>query len=222
MPKAFTSAAPDPADSAVAQAILDAAEQAFVEHGYGGASLRSIAREAGVNQAMVSYYFESKEGLFSAVIGRRSIVINDQRRQRLAEMRQRGSIGLPDVIRALIEPAIRLNADVNQGGEAYMKLVGQLTNSTDPLSQRVLSSNYDEIASLFIAEINNAEPSLGIANAARGYVLTIAVTMASVGSEWRISKLAKDSDSGLTVDEIIESTTRFAVAGIRSLSTSDR
>jgi AcrR family transcriptional regulator len=44
--------------------ILDAARGQFAEQGYDGASMRAIARDAGVDPALVSYYFGSKSGLF--------------------------------------------------------------------------------------------------------------------------------------------------------------
>lgn len=48
--------------------IIKAAETLFAQHGYEGTSVRDIAREAGVNVAMISYYFKSKEGLLEAVM----------------------------------------------------------------------------------------------------------------------------------------------------------
>ena len=51
--------------------ILDVAEKVFSELGYDGASTRSISGEAGVNMAMLNYYFGSKEGLFLAVFDRK-------------------------------------------------------------------------------------------------------------------------------------------------------
>src|ERR1700761_684332 len=51
--------------------ILDVAERVFSELGFDGASTRTISGEAGVNMAMLNYYFGSKEGLFVAVINRK-------------------------------------------------------------------------------------------------------------------------------------------------------
>jgi len=51
--------------------ILDVAEKVFSDHGFDGASTRMISGEAGVNMAMLNYYFGSKEGLFLAVIDRK-------------------------------------------------------------------------------------------------------------------------------------------------------
>ncbi len=48
-------------------AIIDAAQKLFAVHGFDGTSVRDIAHEAGINVAMISYYFGSKEKLMEAV-----------------------------------------------------------------------------------------------------------------------------------------------------------
>ncbi|MXV49625.1 TetR family transcriptional regulator [Pedobacter sp. HMF7647] len=60
------------------EAILDAAELLFSQFGYEGASTRLIASEAGVNMAMLSYYFGSKDGVYKAVIERRLLSSRQQ------------------------------------------------------------------------------------------------------------------------------------------------
>jgi AcrR family transcriptional regulator len=52
--------------------ILIIAERLFGEKGFDGTSVRDIAQAAGVNLAMISYYFGSKEKLLVAVIEFRS------------------------------------------------------------------------------------------------------------------------------------------------------
>lgn len=49
------------------QRLMIAAKHLFSEHGYDAVSTRMIAQEAGVNLAMISYYFGSKEQLFRAI-----------------------------------------------------------------------------------------------------------------------------------------------------------
>jgi len=51
--------------------ILDVAEKVFSDKGFDGASTRLISSEAGVNMAMLNYYFGSKEGLFLAIFDRK-------------------------------------------------------------------------------------------------------------------------------------------------------
>lgn len=48
--------------------LLAAATKLFAEKGYAGVSIRQLAEAAGVNSAMISYYFGGKEGLYEAVL----------------------------------------------------------------------------------------------------------------------------------------------------------
>jgi len=46
--------------------IIDVARERFMRDGYDGATVRAIAADAGVDVAMVYYFFGNKEGLFTA------------------------------------------------------------------------------------------------------------------------------------------------------------
>jgi AcrR family transcriptional regulator len=48
--------------------ILEAATQHFTTHGLSGARVDAIASAAGTNERMLYYYYESKEGLYVAVL----------------------------------------------------------------------------------------------------------------------------------------------------------
>jgi AcrR family transcriptional regulator len=48
--------------------ILDAALTEFAAKGYAGARVREIARRAGVNTQLISYYFGGKEGLYNELV----------------------------------------------------------------------------------------------------------------------------------------------------------
>ncbi len=66
--------------------IKNAARKVFLEQGYEGAKIRQIADEAGVNLAMVNYYFRSKDLLFKSIyldtfrefLGRMVIMLNEE------------------------------------------------------------------------------------------------------------------------------------------------
>lgn len=55
---------------ATKQQILDAAEVEFAKHGLFGARTEAIANSAKVAPRMIYYYFQSKEGLYQAVLQR--------------------------------------------------------------------------------------------------------------------------------------------------------
>ncbi len=58
---------PAPNDRETEQKILEAARSVFLRRGTAGARMAEIAQEAGVNQALLHYYFRSKERLADAV-----------------------------------------------------------------------------------------------------------------------------------------------------------
>jgi AcrR family transcriptional regulator len=58
-----------PGVSTTREAILSAARNAFAEVGYERATIRLIARRAGVDPALVMQFFGSKDGLHAATIG---------------------------------------------------------------------------------------------------------------------------------------------------------
>lgn len=57
-----------PAGQETREALLAAARTVFAESGYAGATVRAIAREAGVDAAMVNHWFGSKERLFGEAV----------------------------------------------------------------------------------------------------------------------------------------------------------
>lgn len=48
--------------------ILNAARKSFSDKGYSGTTLRAVARQAGVDVALIPYYFGNKERLFTAAM----------------------------------------------------------------------------------------------------------------------------------------------------------
>ena len=53
--------------------IIECAKQQFAQKGYDGVSTRLLANECGVNLAMISYYFGSKEEMYKEILDRNTI-----------------------------------------------------------------------------------------------------------------------------------------------------
>src|SRR5579862_6432816 len=97
MPKRTTvreaSAAARHRDSVETRAtILKAAERIYAEHGLAGARTEAIAAAAGVNKALLYYYFKSKDGLYQAVVGSQLQEFQQQARKVLSEEGPAGPI----------------------------------------------------------------------------------------------------------------------------------
>jgi AcrR family transcriptional regulator len=90
---------PKAARGQVAGRILTAARTSFATRGYAGTTLRDVAAAAGVDRALVTYYFTSKAGLLAAAIEPPEGFIEDALRASSAPLRRRG--------RALTENMLR-------------------------------------------------------------------------------------------------------------------
>ena len=54
-------------DRSTEERILDAAKKVFISKGMSGARMQDIANEAGINKALLHYYFRSKDKLFEVI-----------------------------------------------------------------------------------------------------------------------------------------------------------
>ena len=104
-----------PAGSDTREQILGAARQAFAQQGYTAASIRGIAREAGVDPALVHHYFGGKAGLFAAT---QDVPVNP------AEVLGQVVEGDPD---GAGERLVRLFLQVWDSPDGRLRLVGLLT-----------------------------------------------------------------------------------------------
>lgn len=59
-------------DAGTQQRILEAARKVFLEKGMAGARMQDIANEAGINKALLHYYFTSKDMLFEQIFANTS------------------------------------------------------------------------------------------------------------------------------------------------------
>jgi AcrR family transcriptional regulator len=66
--KKTTKAALKVVDTSTEQKIKEAARKVFLKKGYAAARTRDIAEEAGINLALLNYYFRSKEKLFDLIM----------------------------------------------------------------------------------------------------------------------------------------------------------
>ena len=67
-----------PVDQAKQDAILNCARAEFFEHGYAAASIERIAATANVSKVTIYNHFQSKENLFSAMVGSECSVMRGQ------------------------------------------------------------------------------------------------------------------------------------------------
>jgi len=140
--------------------ILDAAERLFAEHGYDGTSLRAITASAGANLASVNYHFKSKEELLTALFRRRLEQLNDERLRLLDKLESEaagGPVPLASLVRALLEPPLRLAATP---GTAFGKLLGRMYSEPGGFPQKIFVQELRAFAERFSAAFRSTLPEL--------------------------------------------------------------
>ncbi len=118
--------------------ILRSAELLFSEFGFEGVSTRALAKQAGVNIAMLSYYFGSKEKLYEATIHH----LLEKRRDNLNKLLQKKSSPI-EKIEAIVDYYVD---KVFGQGESYKIFMREVSMSQD-------SSSCQEILNFFMSNM---------------------------------------------------------------------
>lgn len=85
--------------------LIAVATALFAEEGYQGVSIRRISEAAGVNSAMISYYFGGKQGLYDAVVAAEMAPVRDFANEDMSQMDPR------DVIRRYAAQMFRVHQE---------------------------------------------------------------------------------------------------------------
>ena len=144
------------------QAILDAARARFTAEGFTATTVRAIATDAGVDAAMINYFFGSKQKLFEESLALRANPMT------LVPPQMKGSVeGLP---RRILTPLL----ETWDTADFRSPLLALVTNLSDDPSANVLLRNFleDAVAGPIAARLTEAGLSMEVAR-------TRAVLMAS-------------------------------------------
>ena len=87
---------------ATKQAILEAAEEVFLEKGFGDTPMSLVAKKAGVTKSLIHHHFESKENLWMAV--KHNALCGYAEKQ--TEIQNRGEV-TPETLRETMEAYFR-------------------------------------------------------------------------------------------------------------------
>lgn len=143
--------------------ILDAAEKAFAEGGFDGASMRQIVEEAKVNLATVYYYFDSKEGLLAAVFERRFGPLRSEHHERLQQqvIAARGrALPVEAILEAMLLPPLQLAAAASPHSQVVMRLIGRIVTDPNPKTQELLRRQHGRIREAYLQELRRSLPHL--------------------------------------------------------------
>jgi AcrR family transcriptional regulator len=193
--------------------ILDAAEIEFAHQGYSGTSLRNVAERAKVTQALINYYFGSKEGLFKEVFLRRSRQIADARTESLAALRQSGKrLDIREVLEAFLLPALRMRE--TPGGRTFMRLNARLHTEPPEISYKLRNEAYDKSTRIFAEALREALPHLTARDAYWRTTLIVGAYLYAFSDTHRLDVMAPGICNPNDHDEVLAAITSFVQGGM--------
>jgi AcrR family transcriptional regulator len=201
--------------------ILDAAEHAFGERGFDGASLRDIVLEAKVNLATVYYYFRSKHGLMEAVLKRRFGPLREEQLELLGEA-ERKAPGRPlpveTILRALLLPPLRLAVAPAAKRQAIARLVGRIVTEPNARTQDFLRSQHAEVRAAFLRALQNSLPELPLADLHWRFEFVIGALSIILCNPRKLERETRGACNPVDADQVLAEMIRFFSPGFHAPS----
>ncbi len=198
--------------------ILDVAERLFAAEGFSEVSLRRITSEADANVASVNYYFKTKDALLEAVFVRRIVPINKERMRRLQDCLASGLEGddrLEGVVRAFVEPHIRMTNKFGPGGTVIMQMLARYASDPKRKIETILMRQYNPVWERFSKEFSTLLPHLSMrAVYWRFYFLLGALYYLNSGRQW-LSDSSENLCNPTDVEASIEHLVPFLVGALK-------
>jgi AcrR family transcriptional regulator len=199
--------------------ILDHAEAEFASKGYDGTTFVSVAEAAGVDAALMRYYFGDKEKLFAAVFRRRGPEVNALRIRALDEYRtaEGGQGTLEGLIEAFTRPGFEFGS-LSEGHRNYAAIVA-FVNSSRGTMHALMSEVFDNVSRVLIDDMQRLMPDVPRETLYWGYHFFTGAFTFSLGQTGRIDRISGGVVSSEDFAGIADRLPAFVAAGIRALAT---
>lgn len=198
--------------------ILDAAEDLFSKHGFYGVTIREVAREAGVDTALVHYYFGAKRALFDAVFQRRAELWNNERVDAInryaAEMGD--AMTLEGLFDAFLRPPFEWSLKGGPGWKHYSALVAQ-TNANPTFGGETMARYYDPAIRRLIDLVRRVMPDAKDEDLYWAYHMLSGALTLTLGETGRLDRLSNGLCKSGDLDSARRYMVAFAAAGFRQV-----
>jgi AcrR family transcriptional regulator len=196
--------------------ILKAAEQLFASRGYHGVSIRDIANEAGVQFALIGYYYGNKLDLYHHIYQERSGDIVTARLEMLARVVRDATPrqALHDIIEAFVGPVLTLAQTVD--GSNFLRLISR--GMTEQLSEdeKVIQELFDPLAHAFIDQLCIVLPHVSRGTVAWCYQFALGAMLHHV-TDRRIERLSRGENRRDDFETSKPILIKFIVHGMRGV-----
>lgn len=198
--------------------ILDAAEALFSQHGFYGVTIREVAREAGVDTALIHYYFGAKRGLFDAVFLRRAEIWNNERMDAINRYaREAGAaMTLEGLLDAFLRPPFEWSLKGGPGWKHYSALVAQ-TNANPAFGGETMARYFDPAIHRLIELVKPVLPGAQDVDLYWAWHNLSGALTLTLGETGRIDRLSGGLCQSGDLETARDYLVRFSAAGFRAV-----
>jgi AcrR family transcriptional regulator len=201
-----------------AETILDCAEDLFSKHGFHGVTIREVAREAGVDTALLHYYFGTKKGLFDAVFLRRADILNRDRLEAMDRYeREAGAqMTVEGVIDCFIGPVLEWQAKGGPGWKHYCALISQV-NATPVWGGETMHRYFDPVVYRMMELMRRVMPEAREEDLYWAYQFLSGALTLTMGETGRLDKLSNGLCRSGDLETARRQMARFAAQGFKAV-----
>jgi len=199
--------------------ILDAAEIAFADFGFAGASLREIVGQARVNLATVYYYFGSKRGLLAAVFERRFGPLRQEHLELLGRLEAEAKgkpLPVEKILTAMLTPPLRLAGAASARHKAVLRLIGRALTVPNPQTQELLHQQHREVRAAYLAALRRSLPDLPEPDLQWRFQFFWGALALILCNPGRIEKMTGGACNPADTKAVLSQMTAFCAAGFRA------
>ncbi|WP_297513160.1 TetR/AcrR family transcriptional regulator [uncultured Caulobacter sp.] len=200
------------------ETILDAAEGLFARHGFHGVTTRQVAAEAGVDTALIHYYFGAKRELFDAVFLRRAEILNTAREASMnAYVKAHAeAMTVEGVIEAFIEPLLRISQEGGAGWKNYFALVAQV-NNTPAWGGETMARFFDPVVHQLVETLKTVRPQAAYRDLYWCYQFLTGSMMLSLSETGRIDSLSEGECHSSDLEAVRQRLFAYCAAGFEAV-----
>ncbi len=201
------------------ETILDAAEGLFARHGFHGVTTRQVAAEAGVDTALIHYYFGAKRELFDAVFLRRAEILNQAREASMnayVKAHDPACMTVEGVIEAFIEPLLRISQDGGAGWKSYFALVAQV-NNTPAWGGETMARFFDPVVHQLVETLKAVRPQAEYRDLYWCYQFLTGSMMLSLSETGRIDSLSEGECHSSDLEAVRRRLFAYCAAGFEAV-----
>ncbi|WP_165497159.1 TetR family transcriptional regulator [Rhodococcus sp. ABRD24] len=198
--------------------ISRAAEHLFSERAYEAVSIRDIAADAGVNSALIRYYFGTKDELYRALFTDRYQVISAERMAGLTAVPD----GLPAreslraIIRAWIAPVARLAC--REGDANFLMLLARDLLRRDDEMHSGFREELDTMALECIAALKNCAADATESQVITAYTWFVSLAVNATANRRRAARLTSSGrPEPIDETEYVDSLVAFVTPGVAAM-----